>query len=76
MHNWVVIVLPIALAIARAINWPTAIVLAAVLGLVSSLVGWVVAVVVFMPMAAILLIRARSRRDRHLATGSRSAHDA
>jgi len=68
MHNWVVVVLPIALAIARAINWPTAMVLAVLLGLVSSVVGWVVALAVFMPTAAILLIRARSKREKSLAS--------
>ena len=65
MENWVIVLLPIALAIARAINWPTALVLAVALGLVSTVVGWVVTLVVSMPMVAILLIRSRSRvRDR------------
>jgi hypothetical protein len=61
VENGVIVLLPIALATARAIKWPTALLLAVALGLVSGLVGWPVTLVVSMPMVAVLLIRARSR---------------
>ena len=67
MENWVIVLIPVALGIARAINWPTALVMAVALGVVSSFVGWLVTLVVSMPMVAFLLIRVRSRR---LASGS------
>jgi hypothetical protein len=67
MENWVIVLIPISLGIVRAINWPTALVMAVALGVVATFVGWLVTLVVSMPMVAFLLIRARSRR---LASGS------
>jgi hypothetical protein len=75
-HWWVILLVPIVLAALRAVNWPTAVVLAAFLGLVSFVVGWVVALIVSLPMLAVLLIRARSRRRQRSWADPRATRSA
>jgi hypothetical protein len=75
MRDSLVALLPIALALPRIINWPTALVFAVILGLVALLVGWMLTLLIFAPLFAIILIRDRERRAAAAGTASRARLD-
>ena len=60
-HWWVILFLPILLALCRVVRVTTAVVLAAVLGLASFMVGWLPTLAVSVPMVAAMWTRMRRR---------------
>jgi hypothetical protein len=61
MGALLVALVPLVFAVLRAISWPTAMVLAVLLGLSAKLVGWPVVALVALPMFVALTIRRRRR---------------